>query len=543
MTMRCVVFALALCPAAAVAGEFLIPSRATQAVIYPSGGQISHDVRLNVPMGRHQIVLPDLPQGVWLDGLRVSAPDVTLGAVRFRENYVPPRADQDSVALRDAKALVADLNAQIQTKQDQAAAVLFRAQAAQDQITFLTGLGNSATLPTDPTALSALAKMIGTQTLAARQDIQSAQVEERKIARDIDALKDQLKTAQQALKALVPQPADRPYLVVDITAESNLNDAPLQVSFFSNAVSWQPTYDLRLSDTQTPVLNIMRAAHVVQNTSENWTDIELTLSTQTPSGAIDPGRLYPDLKQLMNPELLQRTLAPARKSVQSMGDDMMAEPMLAESALQVETEGLALTYRFSQPVSVASGADVVRIPFDQIDLPATLVARAVPLLEDTGFIVAKVTNTSAEPLLAATDVARYFGGSLVGRAAFPQTPAGGELELGFGTIDGLQLTRAVLDRAEGDRGILTRSNEATETVRIDVSNLTNRAWDVELRDRVPYSEQEDLKITYTARPTPDVRRVKDQRGILQWNFALAPGAETSVATDVTMTWPDGQIVQ
>ena len=49
-----------------------------------------------------------------------------------------------------------------------------------------------------------------------------------------------------------------------------------------------------------------------------------------------------------------------------------------------------------------------------------------------------------------------------------QIVPGAETELGFGPIRGLRLTRTTLDRNEGDRGIISRSNENTETVRIDV---------------------------------------------------------------------------
>ena len=66
---------------------------------------------------------------------------------------------------------------------------------------------------------------------------------------------------------------------------------------------------------------------------------------------------------------------------------------------------------------------------------------------------------------------------------------------------------------------------------------------VELRDRVPYSEQEDLIITYTAEPEPDIKGVDDRRGILQWNVELAPEESAVFTTSFRMRWPEGKVVR
>ena len=80
-------------------------------------------------------------------------------------------------------------------------------------------------------------------------------------------------------------------------------------------------------------------------------------------------------------------------------------------------------------------------------------------------------------------------------------------------------------------------------LKIEATNLTDRTWAMELRDRVPFSEQENLEITYSADPPPDQRTVDGQRGILQWNVQLAPEATFMATTGYRMIWPEGQIVR
>ena len=73
---------------------------------------------------------------------------------------------------------------------------------------------------------------------------------------------------------------------------------------------------------------------------------------------------------------------------------------------------------------------------------------------------------------------------------------------------------------------------------ITLRNLTAREWTVRLRDRVPYSEQEDLQINYDATPLPTETDVDDRRGVLEWRFDMAPNSEQQVQLNHRLRWPD-----
>jgi hypothetical protein len=137
----------------------------------------------------------------------------------------------------------------------------------------------------------------------------------------------------------------------------------------------------------------------------------------------------------------------------------------------------------------------------------------------------------------------YVDGRLIADTQIQQIVPGAETEIGFGPIHGLRLTRTILNRNEWDRGIISRSNENTETVRIDVENLTDKAWAVTLLDRVPFTEQEDLTIDWSATPRPTTTDHKDQRGVLHWNLDVEVGKTQSVKLDTTITWPDGMVLR
>ncbi len=113
----------------------------------------------------------------------------------------------------------------------------------------------------------------------------------------------------------------------------------------------------------------------------------------------------------------------------------------------------------------------------------------------------------------------------------------------FGPIEGIRLTRVVKDRQEGDRGVITRSSQEDELVVMTLRNLTAKTWDVRLQDRVPYSEQEDLRIAWEAAPAPTETDVDDKRGVLEWRFDMAPNTEQEVELSTSLNWPDGKVLQ
>ena len=172
----------------------------------------------------------------------------------------------------------------------------------------------------------------------------------------------------------------------------------------------------------------------------------------------------------------------------------------------------------------------------------TIYPQAVPRYDRTAFLMASFTNDTGEMILPGVAY-RFSDGTLKGSTNLEGIPAGDTAELAFGAIDANRLTRDMPRRAEGDTGILTNSSQIEETAILRLKNLSAEVWPIHLLDRVPYSEQEDLEISYTADPAPTQTDVKGQRGILAWEFDIAVGETKAVTLNHLIRWPEGQAVQ
>ena len=201
-------------------------------------------------------------------------------------------------------------------------------------------------------------------------------------------------------------------------------------------------------------------------------------------------------------------------------------------------EGDTVVYNYPNPVTVATGVENLRLSLDDMSLAAVVKAVAVPRYDDTAYFVASFVNPSEEPLLSGSAML-YREGVLVGSTELGMIAPGVEAEVGFGAIETLRIKREMPMREGGETGVFTSANEQTESVVITVENTGEEAWPVRLIDQVPYSEQTDLEIDYTADPEPTETDVDSQRGILAWEFELAAGAKETVTLEHTLSWPDG----
>ncbi|WP_103763071.1 DUF4139 domain-containing protein [Roseovarius confluentis] len=538
---------LAATPFPALAEDFALSSDVGAVTLYPQGATITRHVPYSIPAGQHQLILTDLPRSTPLASVRVAVEGAAMGSVTTRRDFVPPRTEKDTAALQAARAEVERLEDELRDARAAVETIRLEAEAARARVAFLEKLGEGeGVTELDIAELRDLSAMIGEETLAALRNAQDAERRADAAARSLEDLEEELERAKQAEAALVPEDEDRAMLAVAVSAEAAA-DGVLTVTYNTDAAGWEPVYDLRL-DRTSGTLTLERGAYVAQSTGENWQAAELTLSTVRPSEQTAPSEVWPWLRRIYEEQVPQPPIPLARSDAES---DMAAGAAKEEAmavmpepvAAAADFDGLSVTYSYPGTVSVATGADRVRLALGTLETQAETVAKAVPLNDPSAFLVAEFTNDMGELILPTAEASFYLDGRFVGQRHLDLISAGEEAELSFGPIEGLRLTRTVEDRAEGDRGVISKSNRISETVRIEVENLTGESWALRVLDRVPYSEQEDLKINWEATPAPTAEGVDDKRGVLAWEFELGAGDTQEIRLEHTIQWPDGMMLR
>jgi uncharacterized protein (TIGR02231 family) len=383
-----------------------------------------------------------------------------------------------------------------------------------------------------------MAATIGAETLAAREDAAAARKDLWPTQKTLTDVQEDLAMARDALAALPARDADYTALSVAIEA-SAAGEATLTVTHYIGDAGWRPFYEVNLTRADSAIA-LERSMLVTQYSGEDWSGVDLTLSTSRPSDQSAPSQLWPELRSIgpeEPPVAYDTAMADEARLGAAAAPVAEAEPITANAGM----EGDTVIYAYPRKVDVATGVADLRLPLDSLTLPATVEARAVPRWDTSAFVMASFLNAD-EPILPG-EALIFREGVLVGSTSLGLIAAGEETELAFGALDTIRVTRDMPVRAGGETGILTTSNELTEEVVITVENLGTETWPLRVIDQVPYSEQTDLEIETTASPEPSETDVDAQRGILAWDMQLAGGEQKTITLGYTMSWPEGMVLR
>ncbi|MDZ4085475.1 MAG: DUF4139 domain-containing protein [Tabrizicola sp.] len=526
----------------AVADTLPATSRITAVTVYPDGARLTREVTFTAPAaGPHELLVTDLPYDSDPGLIRLGASDgLQLGSFNLRADRLPPREDPLSEAQKAAKAEVEAAQAAADSAQLALEAITAKVEAAEAQARFLSSFSGALPDGATPETIKAMAGMIGAETLAARQAALAAKAELPPAQKAVTQAQEVLAKAQAAYDALPSADMDYTALSVAVTA-AGAGEARVTITQYVGNASWQPVYDLNLTRDGGEKLTLDRSVLVTQYTGEDWDGVALTLSSSRPSDQSAPSQLWPELRSIgpeVDVEELSRKAYGSDSALYETAPEAAAAPITAAMAY----EGDTVVYQYPDPVTVATGAENLRLALDSLDFAPVVEAVAVPRLDDTAFVMASFTNASDEPLLPGQAML-FREGVLVGSTWLDVIAPGVETDLGFGAIETLRVKREMPKRQGGETGVFTSSNQQTESAVITVENTGTEAWPVRILDQVPYSEQDDLEVEVTASPAPSATDVEGQRGILAWDFDLAAGGKQTITLEHVLTWPEGMVLQ
>jgi hypothetical protein len=522
-------------------------SKITSVTVYGNGAMVTRQAEVTLPPGISEVIIPDLPKGsedsdaqTMLAALQIEAPDgVGIVALSVAQDRFPPLERKPGAAIQAAQAEVDRLEAALRDSAAKVETVRLKAKAAQEQIAALRGIAQTSHGTQSIDDLRALSQMVGTETLRALQTAHQAEQEAAaaELARS-DDLK-ALERAKASLAAVTPDQERRFDLL--LTLNSAGGPAVLEIIDFTDTAAWMPQFDFRLTTGETPKLKVDRRALIVQQSGEDWNGVELILSANDLTESVSAGSLYERSQGIVEKREPQDYGGGEAGGLVEPGMEPVVVEETASVSFDFDSDGLAALYRFPVPVTIPSvmGGGTWLL-LNTMEFAPDVYALTAPLSSygADAFVTADFTNTSGESLVAA-NTRLFLDGYLVGIDEIDYVPVGGVATVGFGPVRGLQVTRNVTNKSQGETGLLSVSNQSNELVQIDLNNLSGRDWPVRLQDRVPFSEQDDLRITHTATPPATTENLNQQRGVLEWRFDLPAGQTKQITLETRMQWPDG----
>lgn len=509
----------------------LVESTISAVILYPDRARIETGCKLAVEAGSQTLIVEDLPLAMHNDSVRVSGAgtaQVRIVSVDVKRTHHTQSASEKVKGLESAvsatKVQLAELSDQIATIDGQ---FLYLNSLRKSGREFARALASGEI---------ELAKQLELMAQLNSQD-EKLRAEKRAINVQIEALAKELARQEAELGELRNgTKKERNQVMVDVDVLT-AGDFSLELSYVVSGASWRPLYDVRLIDER---VSLTYLAEVRQNTGQDWQDVKLTLSTARPALNQRLPDLHPWYIDEQKPRPVpQPRMMKSRAKRLEMEETMMADATpMAMAAVPVEAMvvggdgSAAMSFVIDGNSDIPSDGSPHKTTIGLYDLPAKADYISVPKHTDAAFRRATFENKTAVSLLAGK-VNLFAGDEFIGNSHLQFTASGEEIEQLFGVEDGIRIERELIKR-DTDKKMLRDVRRVAYSYEIKVTNLLSKPVRLELKDHIPLSKHERIKVKLEgATPTADLSDLHE----LKWQQTIAADSAQTFIYHFTVEHP------
>lgn len=516
------------------------PARIASVTVYADRALTTRTATLSLKPGNYLIAFENLPVLIQDDSVRVEgkgsagASIVGLEVKRaFLEQSGEKRVKELDEEIRTLERRSGALDAKKVGFASQKAFLESIRVAWGDRISKELAIGR----PTSAELLDA-SSFVGAGVTKVEDQTREADVEKKTIKDKIDALRRQRDESGGSRR----KEAKSVEVTVEIAREGNLT---IDLATVIGQAAWSPSYDVRLSPDAKKAELTFRAM-IRQQTGEDWSNVDLTLSTARPSTGGAPPEMYPWRVSFFRPQptmavqMAMPAPAPmkAKKAARMKEEGSRSDDAFAEEApaafitAQINDEQSSVSFHIPRPLDIPSDGTQHGTVVAVEQLPVSMEYMAIPKLAPYVFLKSEIVNRAPYPLLPGK-VNTFVGNTYTGSSHLKKVAAGEKFDLFFGTDDQVTVKREEL-KQQKEAGIFSK-NRATYRYRIELANFRKEPLTVTLRDQLPVAGDEEIKVSLDE-PSIKPDEVKND-GTVTWKTPLKAGEKKELTFGIVVEYP------
>ncbi len=531
--------------------EIKSSSKINKVTVYRSGAQIFRKAEVNIPAGTSQIVISGLSSRLNTNSLRVSGKGNFIileqqTEIKYpeppevKESSIPPHIKNKIKAYTDSLEI---LQFEIDENNQKRDLLLVE----KNIITNSKAITKADTI----TQLRDGLQFYRTRMAEINSEFLKVKKREKMLAKidlDYKTKLRELNNYQSITRPEVDPIVKNPETILTITvlAETPVVNASIFFSYLTSPAGWNPLYELKVDEVSKPVQLTMKAL-VTQNTDEDWSKANVTLSTGTPMTnkvlpIINPWFLTyyvnrPYTGNTMSNMAMPVTQSKTKESKVARTDSDKFESLdyanaeetssyVDQSSNMINTE-----YEITIPYEIPSDAKPHTITIFKENLTGIFKYVAIPKIDKEAFLTADLVGWEKLNLIPA-NANIIFENSIIGQTMINPATSNDTLTVSLGTdkrifIDRKKLTDKTKDNVVGN--IRKRSI----TIEITVKNQNMTAIEMDLKDQFPISNVSDIKIETSSVKDAEVDPTS---GIIHWKLNLKPGETKKVTFNYLISW-------
>lgn len=523
-----IVFVMTL-SAALAQEEQRVESKITDVTVFLNKAQVTRAVKSRVNSGKSTLVLSGITSLLDQQSIQVSGKGkVVIEGISHRQNFLSEfnmptklRSLKDSVELLQRLIALEQSQKEILNKEEQMLVSNQKIGGTQSNLTVVE--------------LKAMADFYRTRltdivTTRMKQDEKIKKLNERLA-----------KTQRQYSEQNELYSRNTSEIVVALSAEA-ASPVELEVKYVVANAGWQPVYDLRATDTKSPI-QLNYKANVFQSTGEEWNNVKLTLSTANPNeGGLKP-ELYTWTLDFYQP-IVYRDYARSKSAAKTMAAPAAAE-MDREEAAPLEAAmmtsadftstiqtSLNTEFAISLPYTVSSANKPTLVDIRNHEMKADYIYSVAPKLDKDAFLIAKAIGWEEFSLLPG-EANIFFEGTFVSTTFIDPNNIKDTLSVSLGRDKRVVVKREKLKDFSSKKAIGSNQKDSY-AFEISVRNTKSEPIKIVVEDQVPVSSNSQIEVTVS-----DLGGAKYNKttGKLSWELSLQPNESKKMQFKYEVKYP------
>ena len=511
------------------ANEKEIELKTKKVTVFLSGAQITAHAQLNLLTGNNTLVFSDVspninPNSIQVKGLnKVSVNSIQFDVTYLKEQKISAELAQLKEKLEVLKDKIAAKQSSIDALETEESVLMQNKKIASTETnTSLDKLKDYASYYRERT------EVIYNQLYKIKKERDQFQEELNNVQREIHSLESKNRTSRGKIKLLLNS---------EVTQNTNL-----EISYLVQDAGWYPNYELRAENISSPI-NLLYQAKIFQNTGDDWNDVDVKLSTADPSlnnvkpnlfpyylnfNSLAPSPPAPEVIEVVEDEsvLIRGMSSTVRNSSSKLSNLNEVKKM---EKLTV------MNFKLPKQYSIKSNDEPLKVKLDQQDVEADFEYYSAPVLDPKVYLTATLKNWQSFDLLPG-EARIYFEDTFTGTIFMDANVNTEDFVVSLGSDQNIVVEREQVNKLQS-KSFFRNNSIVEKEYEISIKNNKNEAVEVKLEDRIPISQNSDIKVSDEVYEGADLNK---EKGILTWNVELESKSKVTKKFAFKVSYPKGK---
>ncbi len=489
--------------------------------VYRQNAEITRKAATKLSAGKQFLVLTGISTNIDPSSLQVqieSAGNTTLLSAKYERNFLLPKKNNPNIEKLKAKLDL--LNDEIYWIKDQRIVL----KGMEEVLNKNQDLGGN-NVGFTPSQVIELSNAYKTKFLEIRKELIALTKQEKSILEKSTTIQNQL----NELNASFNRPSGS--IVLQLSSNASTH-AKFKCTYTVSNAGWSPIYDLR-SEGISKNVQLNYKANVYQNTGNDWSSINLIISTGNPSQNNDRPILSPLYAAIYSPHVYDEVVVTGysrKKNKSSVRNMALEEVVVVEDDkkeaykdgfnynAQVSENQINVEFTIAQKQTITSDNKENLMPLDSYELNTKYVYHTVPKLDQGAFLIAKISDWGKFNLISG-EANIFFEGAYVGKSHINSNVTSDDLLISMGRDHGIVVERKAIKEFTASKLIGTNTKE-TFGYAIVVKNKKSIPIEIEILDQISVSQDKAIKVELEEK---GAATYTEKIGKLIWKLQIQPG--------------------